>query len=342
MRIAKFLHLFAAMLLCGYLSAQDIHFSQFNMSPLTLNPAYTGAFEGTFRIGGIYRNQWASIVNNAYSTPSLYVDAPLFRGFGKNDWVGGGVLFLNDQAGTAKLSNLTAGASLAYHLGIGKKANTYLTLGLQGGYVQKKLDNTQLIFGDSYSGNGQFNNQTTENLGDLSKVSYTDFGAGLLFNTYFSSKTNFYAGFSASHLLEPEDAFLTTTGGDDRKLPRRYQGHGGLNVDLGTRWVLSPSVLYQRQSSASELNAQALLGYHLNSSRDLTLRFGGGYRLDDAAIAMLGLDYKGLKVGVAYDVNTSALNNATNGRGGYEIAASYIAKIYRTPVVKPVIFCPRF
>ena len=29
--------------------SQDIHFSQFNLSPLNLNPAMTGAFKGDYR-----------------------------------------------------------------------------------------------------------------------------------------------------------------------------------------------------------------------------------------------------------------------------------------------------
>ena len=40
------------------LNAQDIHFSQFYASPLTLNPAMTGFVNGDCRAGVIYRNQW--------------------------------------------------------------------------------------------------------------------------------------------------------------------------------------------------------------------------------------------------------------------------------------------
>ena len=36
--------------------AQDPNFSQFFASPLTLNPALTGKFDGLYRIAGNYRN----------------------------------------------------------------------------------------------------------------------------------------------------------------------------------------------------------------------------------------------------------------------------------------------
>src|ERR1043165_10315821 len=54
--------------------AQDPNFSQFFASPLTLNPALTGKFNGVLRVAGNYRNQWPA-VNNAYITSTVSVDA---------------------------------------------------------------------------------------------------------------------------------------------------------------------------------------------------------------------------------------------------------------------------
>ena len=54
-------------------NAQDPNFSQFFASPLTLNPAMTGLFDGTFRVAGNYRNQWPTI-NNAFLTKTASVD----------------------------------------------------------------------------------------------------------------------------------------------------------------------------------------------------------------------------------------------------------------------------
>jgi hypothetical protein len=41
--------------------AQDPHFSQFFSSPLTLNPAFTGKFDGSWRLAANHRDQWPSI-----------------------------------------------------------------------------------------------------------------------------------------------------------------------------------------------------------------------------------------------------------------------------------------
>lgn len=330
--------LFIGLMLSWTVEAQDIHYSQYHLSPLTTNPAMTGAYEGTFRIGGLYREQWGSILENQFQTPSIYLDAPIIRGFGKNDWIGIGVHVLNDRAGTAALTNLTAMASLAYHLGIGKKANTYLSLGAQGGYVQKRLDQSKLIFKDQFV-DGVLVQTTSQDLSNISadNVSYPDFQLGAVLNSYITSKLNMYLGFSAYHITSPEDAFMITN-----ELATRMQANAGMNIDISNKATLSPRVLFQTQAGATETVPQLMLGYHLNPEKSITFNIGAGYRVADAIIPMVGLDIAGFKVGVAYDVNVSDLSSSTNNRGGWEIAAAYTAKVYKNPVVKPVLFCPRF
>ena len=39
----------------------DPHFSQYYVYPSWLNPALTGAFDGQYRVSGVYRNQWGNI-----------------------------------------------------------------------------------------------------------------------------------------------------------------------------------------------------------------------------------------------------------------------------------------
>ena len=331
---------------CGFFQAtafaQDIHFSQFTMAPLTLNPALIGAYEGTFRIGGIYRDQWSSVTTSPsahFVTPSIYIDAPIVRGFGKNDWVGVGAVVADDAAGTNVLHNTNAQLGVSYHLGLGRKSNNILTLGVQGGIVQKRFDRDRAVTEEIISGGANLDPLL---INSNTNISYPDFNVGLLLNTTLSSKFQFNIGLSAAHVLEPNEAFSAFN--KDAVLPHRYVAHGGLNIDLTQRWVLLPSFLYQNQAKASEFNIQALLGRHLNPARDITFLFGAGYRATyaNALYPMVALNYKGLKAGIAYDINTSGISTFSQGRGGFEIGLSYTAKISKTPVVKPVLFCPRF
>ena len=56
----------------------------------------------------------------------------------------------------------------------------------------------------------------------------------------------------------------------------------------------------------------------------------------------LGIDVEDLRVALAYDINTSSLNNVTSSVGGFELAASYIIKVFKKPNVPPAILCPEF
>ena len=41
--------------------SQDIHFTLHQMTPLAFNPANTGAFYGSYRLSGLYRDQYRSV-----------------------------------------------------------------------------------------------------------------------------------------------------------------------------------------------------------------------------------------------------------------------------------------
>src|SRR6187399_1183164 len=86
-------------LLCSLgLFAQDIHFSQFYNSPLTLNPALTGKMNGMLRFALSCRNQWYALTNGKtpFATYAGSFDMPIrFR----KDALGVGLVIVNDQAG---------------------------------------------------------------------------------------------------------------------------------------------------------------------------------------------------------------------------------------------------
>src|SRR6187549_112427 len=98
--------------------AQDPNFSQFFASPLTLNPALTGRFDGTFRLAANYRNQWPTI-NNAFTTATASLDFPILANtIPEFDTWGVGIIGLSDQSGNKILRNNYVGISTAYSKGL--------------------------------------------------------------------------------------------------------------------------------------------------------------------------------------------------------------------------------
>src|SRR5512147_7357 len=98
--------------------AQDPNFSQFFASPLTLNPALTGKFDGLYRIAGNYRDQWPTF-NNAFVTYTVSADFGILKSrVPEIDQFGVGFMAFSDKSGNGILSNNYGAISVAYHKGL--------------------------------------------------------------------------------------------------------------------------------------------------------------------------------------------------------------------------------
>lgn len=316
--------------------AQEIHWTQFEMMPLLLNPAKTGDFSGTFRVSGIFRNQFSSITPDAFSTPGLSVDAPVTKGFWDNDWVGaGGVLFV-DRAGALGLQTGGFLLSGSYHKAIGSEANTYLVLGLQTGAFAKRIKDI-----DAYRSEAVILGQDDPIQGMLTDQAQNaqEYAGGIIVKSKISESTFMELGFSIKHLNRPRLNILGTGGG---RLPMRFTGHGYVDFKLNEFLTITPGFLYESYEPATLAVAQLRGSLLVNSEKDIYLNAGFGYRVNDSGHLMFGMQFGDLTVGMAYDVTVSDLAGAANYFGGFEIAASYIVKIFKQPETDPVIFCPRF
>lgn len=315
------------------LSAQDIHFSQFNASPLTLNPALTGKLECTYRATINYRNQWNSIPA-PYETYSAAFDAALLKNKLKGSAIGIGVIAFNDRSGDGNLSHMNAGLNLAYHQQLAE--GHFLSVGFQGAYIQKSINTLQLIFGNQIGPGGIIQGANSgENF--TGPINYIDLNVGMHWSSVISDNFAFNLGGAYYHLLEPTESFL---GDQSNTLPARYVGHGGFSVTLGTDWSMSPSVLYMRQAAAQQINVGSSFGYHMDEA---ALYFGAWHRRaggnGDAMIALLGLEFSSLLFGFSYDITMSDLLEANKGQGGFELSLSYNGCI---EAKRKITHCPKF
>lgn len=379
MKLVRTLHFLLFFAVLGSLQAQDLHYTLFNMSPLSLNPANTGAFLGTVRVGGIYRGQWWAVGDRGYNTPGGYVDAPIIRGFRDQDWVGVGAYILQDRSGSIRFTTRSNGLSGAYHLGLDKKGESVLTLGVQIGSITRSLRSRDILLGSNWdAAEGEFmsyddggmedpaigtgggtgtGGNMNANDNDISN-SYLDIRAGLLFKQKIDDFDNFEAGVAFGHLNVPNYTFGAAGGGGTGPIPGPNPGgnntessdrqpmlittHARYEWALNNKWSAAPTVMWQTMRGQHEINLQAWAGYDLKPEDQIKVHMGLGYRVGDAAKILAGLDYKDLRVAAAFDLNVSQYRTATDFQGAFEIAAYYIFKIYKEPEIKPAILCPKF
>lgn len=341
----------AAMMLFSSVQAQDVHFTQYFASPLTLNPALTGLVQCDLRLAANYRSQWSSVSSNPYITGSISYDMATLKGrLPEGDALGVGVLMLYDKSGLGALTNITAGLSVAYHKSLGMEKRHTISAGVQGALVQKSIDFNKLKFEDQFNpSSGVPEYQTGEAIGNAD-LTYPDFNAGIMYSGRVSDFATAYAGFSYYHITQPVETFLKNGGGTtDHKISSRYTGYLGGSFNLNENVVLYASSLYQQQAKASEVILGASVGFVLNPGydpefqRSTILYLGGWYRYGDAVAPYIGFEFSKMTLGLSYDVNVSSFTPATNGNGAYELSLIFngcINKRERGPQYN--FSCPKF
>lgn len=338
----KFSLFVAFCLAVGFVKAQDPNFSQFFVSPLTLNPALTGKFNGDFRLAGNYRDQWPSI-SKAFITSTVSLDFPVLRGsLSDLDTWGIGVLAMTDKTANGILSTNLLSITTAYHKGLDEDGLHQIGVGFQATYNTKRLDGTKLNFEDELDQFGGWTIPSGEIINNQTlNLNYFDVSAGVLYNGSTDGYNNFYFGASAYHLNKPKESF---TGDVFYTLNQRYTLHAGGAIPLGdaTRTIYLSS-LYSHQAGANNFVVGGAYGIALNDDPDNPSNFYGGLftrfnNVNDAIIPYVGLEFNGFRLGASYDVNISSLKTASQSRGGLEISLIYIK---RPPGSKGVP-CPRF
>jgi type IX secretion system PorP/SprF family membrane protein len=323
------------------LNAQDPNFSQFFASPLTLNPALTGKFDGSYRIAGNYRNQWPTI-QNVFVTKTISADFGILKNrLADIDQMGVGILAVTDRAGDGVLVTNYAGLSLAYHKGLDENGFHQIGAGFQGTYVNKRLDINKVVFADQLTPLG-FTGVTSEIFSAKQiNVSYVDINAGILYNGSTNGYNNFYIGASMYHINRPKESFQ---GGEYLLSPRTTIQVGG-KIPVGSYHSFNISTNYSFQAKATNIVVGGAFAYNVNNTDEnpTNIYVGSWLRLNninDAIIPYIGLEFNSLHIGYSYDINISQLKSATNSVGGNEISLIFIKKPTDPNAKK--LNCPRF
>src|ERR1700741_768473 len=127
--------------------SQDVHFSQFYMTPLLLNPAEAGAryeMQGALN----YRSQWSSVAN-PYTTGNLSADMRLGKDKTKGH-SGVGLNVFQDKAGFAPFKTFQLNLCYAYHARINEKST--FGGGLYVGFVQRSVSTDGIRWMNQYDG----------------------------------------------------------------------------------------------------------------------------------------------------------------------------------------------
>lgn len=329
--------LFIFVLTAGFLGlskvqAQDIHFSQFYLSPLNLNPALTGVMNCSKRLSINYRNQWASAIqSNAYNTYSASYDARI--GAGENDYFGIGGSFWGDVAGDLNFGTMQArlSGSFSKFMGGGRNSSNYLVFGADAAISQRRINTTDARWPSQHDGNGGFDPTIEAPTINNSEFLYPDIAAGLVWFSVLNENTNWYAGVAMHHLNQANISFLD----EQVSLYTRLTAHAGGQFSISPKVSLIPGAIAMFQGPHREYNAGLNFRFKMGAARTSSQYFqvGGWYRMgtqsdgglhSDAAIFSTRFETGNFGLGFSYDWTTSQFRRAGTANGAFEFSLTYL------------------
>lgn len=343
------------------LYAQDTHFSNYHFMPLTVNPAMTGAFNGTYRLGGMYKDNYTFAQSaNGYHVVNVFGDSPIMRGFRSVDWIGIGVETnqLSYAGSTRNNEGLHEKYSLnwtnfkisgSYHFSLNKKQSRILTLGLQinmsslnfNEAALRNINNTRygIATGMDDPDMRMYLNSitTTNNRGTQARAGFRDFITGLMFVNK-NKQGELRIGFAAEGITRPR--YGSQNGGSYRK-PVGFHIHGEYEMIMNKRTRIIPAAYFYSIGAANALNINGRVKYLVNPEKDLILVGGLGARNLRQGILMLGAEFNNYQLGASFDFDLGESAIASQGFHGFEIGLIYKGIIYKKPKTTPIILCPR-
>lgn len=330
----KFILFFCLFLLVRIAFSQDVHFSQYYASPLTLNPSSTGDFDGDWRFSSNYRNQWRSIAE-PFNTMSVGYERQIYIHSQK---FSGGIFFINDESGGINLNVNKLYISLAYHREVNYNE---FSVGFQLGWVFKSVDESKMTLPNQYNINqGLFDSKLPSGeLSTFEPINYPDVNLGIAWQREMYNLRPF-AGLSLHHIIFPKESFTEY----DNYLYLRLGFQAGLRYDMNNYIYLVPYLNVNYHRRAKEILAGFNTGYKLQKRplhiKDLFVGFHLRNNIDletDAVILVAGINFENIYVGVSYDINISGLSSVTANQGALEFAIIYTG--LTTNMVKTTIPC---
>jgi len=301
--------------------AQEPNFSMYHYTPMFTNPGQIGAVQDV-RLMLNYRNQSVEAGDN-FRSSSLSGYYPVFIGNHRLVVAGN---FLNDQASDFVSTN---GGMLGVAYSIQMSTNSSLSLGLQGGYFQRKTDSDFTT--DDQFVNGEFDPNVVSGDAVLNQnTSYPTLSGGIYYQMTdeFGSELAF-VGLSLFNAIEPNISFIES--GED-KLPMSLKATAGYRVYKGMKLSVMPTLRWINQADNNYFNLGSRLGYELENTDEgaKKVELGLWYNTNDLGVFSVAYQQPSLTIGVSYDLPIS--DNLSAGQSGFfELAVSFRLKKKRSP-----------
>lgn len=276
--------LFTVFTVVSYSQQISLH-SQYLFNDMLINAGATGRYD-YIPIHFDFRKQWANFPG-APTTQTLSASSKIAKNMGI-----GGTIY-NDVSGPSRLTGFNFNG--AYHLRLDARNRYHLGLGLGVSLAQHYIDIDKITtyLPNDPSVKRGYNNKL---------VPDANFGAFF----YYLDKA--YVGISGVNLIQSKRDLFNFDYKLFNPLARTYYLYGGYNFTLGKKSKLKTSTLFQAIETGT-FQWDISMIYEWNN----LFWVGGSYRLNDAAVAMVGFRFNVFSIGYSYDFTLSDIRDYSVG-----------------------------
>jgi type IX secretion system PorP/SprF family membrane protein len=325
---------------------QDPHFSQYSYTPLQINPAYTGVFDGLARLSNTFRSQWSGI-GKGFQTIHFSADAPVGKATMKHQFFGIGALIYQDKAGSAGFKSTILEGSLSFVTALDDGSDNFLAVGFQGGLNSQSIDVSKTTWDSQWNGDSFDPASGPGESIQLPSLNYLDMNAGLLYYYVPDGSSSFNIGGALQHIGSPNVSFFAN---DETPLRQKITIHSSAEIEVAKdyTWIL-PRVLYLTQGNQQELligasfkNKVRFKSRYTNYMKEAYFYGGLSYRFKDSYIINARFEYNTVGLGISYDINASTLSNLAGSANAFEVNFTYVTYVKRGTRSKNYNKMPRF
>lgn len=320
--------------------SQDTHFSQVYATPISISPALTGVFDGTYRIGLLHRSQYRSTLEDPFQTYNFAADFKFdldYNRSAKPDFVGVGLSFYSDRVGTFDFNTTTVLVSAAYHKSLNERKTSYLGLGFQVGIAQRTLNYEDLTFPDQFNTLDGYTLETGEAL-PANNFAYGDFSLGLNYTTELSKNNYLYLSGGYYHINQPNLSFYASSDDPDPNLQKtntlfsKFVINTAASIKMNERYSISPRIIGFIQDIHKEFSFGTGFKYDFFDTKSSSFLFGFWLRTVDgidgfspeAFVGMVGIQRSKFIVAFSYDKGLSPIANSRLSLNSFELSFRYI------------------
>jgi len=302
--------------------AQDPHFSQYFVSPMSLNPALIGKDVADMRISSVIRSQWWGSYIEPYYTTTVSFEKRLLVNRPGNNSLAIGASLISDASNGGLLKNNYFSAGLAYNKALDANGNELLGGGISLTYANRMIDAGKLLFQSQYGSMGFQRSASSGDPVNILSNHYFDMNVGVHYSRNTTNHWGYRFGIAIFHVGTPKESIYNST---TYNINRRYSLQAGLVFKQANGSELNFSAVNDRQGSNNVLTIGSLYKFKVNNTDNGIQNFNLGLwdRINDSFYPYIGLEGKNWLIGFTYDVINKNLNTALNSVQSMEFSLAW-------------------